>query len=94
MGPQEDVVGDIHRVLHIPCRVVFGQIEALEVIVVRFDIGPFDDGKAHAQEGVFHEAQRLMKGMFVPRNRFTSRQGDVDLFRFDFRGQFLGFDFF
>ena len=80
MGPEEDVVGDVHRVLHVSCRVVFRQIEALEVVVVRFDIGPFDDGKAHAQEGVFHEAQGLMEGMFVTRSRFTARQGDVDFF--------------
>ena len=94
MGPQEDVIRNVHGVLHVPGRMVFRQIQALEVIVIRFDIRPFDDGEAHAQERVFHQAQSLMKGMFVAHDRFAARQGNVDFFRFDLRSQFLGLDFF
>ena len=43
MGPQDNIVGDIKGVLHVPGRVVFRHVESLEVVIIRFNFRAFHD---------------------------------------------------
>ena len=52
LGAQHDVLGHIEGILHIAGRVVFGHVEAGEVVVVVLDLGAFIDLEAHAGKHV------------------------------------------
>ena len=49
---QKNIIGDIKRVLRVSCRVVFRNIERLEVIIIVFDLRPLRNGKAHADKNI------------------------------------------
>ena len=50
MGPQKYIIRNVHRVLHIPGRMVIRQVQAFKIEIIRFDIGARDNGKSHTQE--------------------------------------------
>src|SRR5262249_57319433 len=38
------------RVLHLPCRMTFREVELGEIVIVGLDVGPFGHGEAHVGE--------------------------------------------
>ncbi len=46
MGSQDDVVFDIEGVLHVPRRMVLGDVQRLEIIIIQLDFRPFHHRKA------------------------------------------------
>ena len=50
MGSKDDIVLDIKRVLHISCRMVLGNIECFEIIIILFDFRTFHNGKTERCE--------------------------------------------
>ena len=76
---QQDVLGDVERILHITRRVVLRQVQRLEVIVIALDLGSLLDGKAHLEENLLDAVQRNCERMQMSDDRRASRQGHVDL---------------
>src|SRR5690606_29306906 len=58
VGAQQAVGVEIERVVHRPRRVMGGDVERLEVVVVVFHLGAFDDSEADAGEQRFDALQR------------------------------------
>ena len=71
------VVRDIEGILHVPGRVVFGNIERLEIIIIQFHIRPFDDLKSQTQEdlGDFHADSGY--GMEMTKLGYSARQRNI-----------------
>ena len=34
MGPQEDIIRNVHGILHIPCRMIIGQVQTFEIKII------------------------------------------------------------
>ena len=77
MGPQDHVIGDIERILHVCGRVVSGYIECLKIIIVQFHIGTFYDPEPHPHEYGADLSYHLRKGMEVSPVGFSTGQGDI-----------------
>ena len=67
VGSEQDVGVDIESVLHVPCWVVFGEIECFEVIVVGVDIGTILDGESHTRIDIEHFVQDFGDDMWIAR---------------------------
>ena len=63
---------------------VIRKIEAPEIVVIIFDFRTFGNGEAHVQEGLLHFPADQMQRMFMPYDRFSAGQRDIDCLRFDF----------
>jgi hypothetical protein len=48
LGAQDHVVGDIKGVLGVPGGMVFGDVQGLKIVVVVFNLRPFNDVEAHS----------------------------------------------
>ena len=63
MGPEQEIALDEERVPLVPGRVVGREVEGLEVVVVRLDLGALLDGETHAQEDpldlLFEKRERM-----------------------------------
>ena len=66
MGSKQHLVVDVEGVLHVPGRVVEGQVEQGEVVVVQLDLRPVEHLEAHADEGVPDGPIGLGHGVQVP----------------------------
>ena len=53
-------------------------VERFEVVVVVFELGPFDDQKPEAREDRFDALAKDGQGMTVADRRYAARQRDVD----------------
>ena len=79
--PQKDVLTDIEGVLHIPRRMVGGNAEGLEVVVIRFDLRPFLDRKTETDKGIQNFVFDLGDGVRGT-DLIPFGEGNVDLFGF------------
>ena len=63
MGSQQIAAGDKKSILHVARRMVFGNIERFEVMIIVFDIGAAGDLEAHAgkdiDDFIDHQRQRM-----------------------------------
>src|SRR6516165_6999930 len=68
------------RVLHLPRRMAFREVELGEIVVVSLDIGPFGDRESHVGEDRGELIHYLADGMDAAdlRRRLAHRQRDVD----------------
>ena len=68
------------RVVHLPRRMAFGEIQLGEVVIVGFDVRTFGDRKSHVgedrREFVHHLAERMNPALLG--GRLAQRQRDVD----------------
>ena len=53
LGAQQEVVRNVEGVLHVPGRVVLGQVQRFKVKIVVVDFRAFDDIEAHMHEDLF-----------------------------------------
>ena len=79
---QKEVFAEIEGVLHVARRMVGGDVERLEVIVIRLDLGTVDDVEAHRAENVDHIVDDDAQRMQMPYLLLFCGHGDVDLLRF------------
>ena len=81
--PEQDVIGNIERILCISCRMVWRQIQSFKVIIIVFHFRTICNRKAHAEEDfldfVFHDGQRMQTADFL----LLARQCDVQGFRLE-----------
>ncbi|CDN46047.1 hypothetical protein BN871_KF_00060 [Paenibacillus sp. P22] len=77
----QDVLGHVERVLHIARRMVFRQVERLEVVVVGFDFRSFRDGITEADENILDLLLHLHERMDRARRQPAARQRHVDRLR-------------
>ncbi len=80
MSSQQVGAGDEKSILHVARRMVFGNIERFEVVIIVLDIGTAGDFETHAQKDlddlVDHQRYRVAMATLQPR----PRQGDIDFF--------------
>ena len=80
MGPQNDIVFHIKRILHIPGRMILGNIQGLKIVVIRLDFRTFHDGKPKAGKDRADFLTDLGNRVELPRFDPPPRKGDIDLF--------------
>ena len=91
LGAQDDVVIDIECVLGIPGRMVFGDVQGFEVVVIVFHFRAFGNGKAHAGEDVIKLVEHGVQGMLFAQKHLLAGHGHIDLFLFQLgRDETLG----
>ena len=77
LGAQQQLVGQVEGVLHIPGGMVLGHVQAGKAVVVVLDLGALVNFKAHARKGVddlvAHQRQRVQPAGGAG----LGRQGDV-----------------
>ena len=71
----------IERVLHLAGRVVGGNVQLGEIVIVEFHVRAFGHGETHIGEDSGDFFQHLGNGMHAALRLGAGRQGDVDLFR-------------
>ncbi|MPM72572.1 hypothetical protein SDC9_119548 [bioreactor metagenome] len=76
--PEHRVFIDVERVLHVARRMVFGDVEQLEVIFVKLDLRPFAHFKAHADEYIAYFAIHQRDRVQPARSRLDARRGHVN----------------
>lgn len=81
LGPHEEFIGQIERVLHVAGRMILRQVQCLKVKIVIFNFRTFGDFKAHAHEDLFDLTQGERHRMQMPFGCLAARQGHVNLFR-------------
>ncbi len=68
------------RVVHLPCRMAFREIQLCKIVIVGLDVWSFGDRKSHVGEDrgdlVHHLAERVDSARFG--EGLAQRQGDVD----------------
>ena len=93
LGPQENVLGDIEGVLHIPGGMVLGHIQPGEVMIVIFDLRAVINLKSHTGKNVDHFISGQGQGMEGTDRPLFGGQGDIDLFLFVTGRELKGFLF-
>ncbi len=82
MRAQQPSIGDEKCILHVARRMVFGNIERFEIVVVVFDVRTAGDLEAHAPKDiddlVDHQRQRMAAAALPAR----AGEGDVDALGF------------
>ncbi len=80
---EQDVLGQVKRVLHVPGRVIPGDVERLEVVEVRLHFRPLGDGEAQAQKDL--DDLVLDEGEWVQgsHRRAPAREREVHPLRFE-----------
>src|SRR5205814_596602 len=76
---QRKVFGDVERVSRLPCRMTRRNIERVEVIETRFDLGPVLDGITHCYKHVFDPLPNKGDRMKMALSGTRARQRDIDL---------------
>ena len=66
LGPHEEFIGQIERVLHVAGRMILRQVQGLKVKIIVFDFRAFGDFKAHAHEDLFDLTQGERHRMQMP----------------------------
>ncbi len=77
VSPEQHLVAEIKGVLHVPGRVVRGQVEGLEVIPVQFHLGAFHRLKAQVEEDVADLGHDAVQRVEPAPGQAPPRQGDV-----------------
>ena len=72
---------NVKRILHLAGRVVGGNVQLGEIVIVEFHIRAFGHGKAHIREDGGDFFQHLGNGVHAALRLGAGRQGNVDLFR-------------
>ena len=91
VGAQEDIGNRcVEGVLHLPGRMSFGEIEQLEIHLVRFDITCVVNLETHVSEDVVDFAQGAADRVDASHLWSSPGQGHIDTFRCEFRLQ-IGF---
>ncbi len=75
---QQDVVGDIERVLRVARRVVLRHVQGLEVVVVVLHLRPLDNAEPHADENPLDFPQFGAQRVAVAELPARAGQGHVD----------------
>jgi hypothetical protein len=78
VGAQQRAVVEVERVVHGPRRMVRGNVERLEVVVVVLDLGPRHDRVTGAGEDLFDAQHRLGDRVQPAAALASPRQSDVD----------------
>ena len=50
VGPKQNIVRNIESILHIPGRMILGDIKSLEVVIICFNLGSFRNIKTQFQK--------------------------------------------
>ena len=90
MGAQQLVVGEIEGVLHVPRRVVRGNVQGGEVVVIAFDLRPFLHPVTEARENIHDFLDRADQRMAMARGGKPGRHGHVQRFAGDALGHGRG----
>ena len=77
LGAEKNVFCDIEGVLRVSCRVIFGNVEGLEVVVIVLYLRAFGDGEAHANKDVLNGALYLCEGVELTASGSGGRESDV-----------------
>src|SRR3989441_730638 len=80
VGPQQQVIGEIERVLGVSRRVVAPHVQPFEIELVGLYLGAVDDLEPHTKEDVLDLLQRAGEDMLPAEGYPPARQGDVDGF--------------
>ena len=78
LRPQQQSAGQIERVLHVARDVVRGRVQGVEVVVLRFDVGPVGHGEAHAAEDRRGLVDELLDRMQPAAARPAPGQGKIE----------------
>lgn len=81
LGAEKNVIVNIEGVLGVAGRMVFGDVQRLEIVVVGLHLGPFRHFKAHGAENIAQLLLHLGKGMPCSQPRCFSGGGNVHPFR-------------
>ncbi|MNF81348.1 hypothetical protein D3C84_636170 [compost metagenome] len=87
VGAQQHVRVEIEGVVHCPGRVVAGNVERFEVVVVVFDLGAFGDAVANAGEELLDALQGAGNRVQATGGLAAARQGHVDTLGRELGGQ-------
>jgi len=66
VGPQEDIVGHVKRVLDVPRWVFVGKVQRLEIIILELDVGARRQTVAHPEENVLELPEHLREDVAAP----------------------------
>ena len=84
---QVPLVIAVEGVLHLPRRVVGGDVERLEVVVVKLDLGTVEHRVAHRDEDLLDLAAHLRQGVERAPHLRCSGQGGVEAFALALGGE-------
>ena len=90
---KQHVVRYIEGVLRIACRMLRGNVQRLEVVVVKLDFGTLGDGVSHSDEDVLDLVLNAAERMDVTEGHVLAGYGDVKLFRTERTVAHRGFHF-
>jgi len=82
MGTQKSFRCYKKGVLHIPGRMVLGQIQRLKIIIVHLNLGALGYGKTQTQEYILYLTGHRRKRVQPARAKYRSRQGYIQCFGF------------
>src|SRR5690606_15043444 len=78
MGAQQHVRIEIESVMHRPRRMVAGNIEGFEVVIIVFDFRPFGHAVADTSEELLDALESTGDRMQATSGLATARQGYID----------------
>ncbi len=67
LRPQHHFFGDVESVLHVPGRMVFRDVQRLEIVIVQLDLRPFDRFEPEPIENAANFHRRLCDRMQATR---------------------------
>src|SRR6185503_11203929 len=86
---QQQQVGNVERVLRIPCGMMFRNVQGFEVVERAFYFRAVFDGVAHETENFFNFAPYQRQGMHVSGGPAVSWQGYIHTLRLESRRESL-----
>ena len=84
VGPQDHIVRKIECVLHVPRRMVLGNIQGFEIIVIQLDFRPFGQLKAQTGEDLYQLIRHPVQNVRAAKGHPPARKGHVHIFRSQF----------
>ena len=83
MGPQQQITLQIEGVLHVPGRMVLGNVQSREVVVVLLHLGPFGHAVPEAEEQIDDLLGGGDQGVAVPHRDPRRRRRHINAFAGD-----------
>jgi hypothetical protein len=78
MGAKENLVGNIKSIMHVPGRVMLGDIKGFKIIIIQLYLRSLSEAEAEGGKDFNHSLGNLGDRMFCPQGDAATRERDIN----------------
>jgi hypothetical protein len=80
MGTKENLVGNIKSIMHVPGRVMLGDIKGFKIIIIQFYLRALSEAEAEGGKDFNRSLGNLRDRMFCPQGDAAAGERDINAF--------------